>query len=70
MSRFSIYKTVPSGQTQALGSAVATALNLYATQSVEVVLRNNAYEVRVWSGVRDEGSNRISASPNVDYRCP
>lgn len=67
MARFTIYKMVASGQTQALGMAVANALNLPTTQSVEVVLRNSGYEVRAWQDLRDDGSNRISASPNVDY---
>lgn len=70
MAQFSIYRTVAGGQTQALGNAVASALNLPTTQSVEVVLRNNAYEVRVWSELREDGgSNRVSASPNKNYTC-
>lgn len=69
MAKFRIVKIVASGQVQALGTAVASALNDPATQSVEVVLRGAQYEVRAWDMVRDDISNRVSASPNVDYVC-
>lgn len=67
MARFILFRTIASGQTQALGTALAQALNQPETQSVEIVIRNNAYEMRVWQDIRDDGSNRVSASPNVDY---
>lgn len=67
MARFTVFRTIPSGQTQALGLAVAEAHNTFSPQSVETVIRNNAYEVRVWDDMREDGSNRSRASPNVDY---
>ena len=69
MAQFRIAATIPSGQTARLGSAVADALVAQTTQSVEVVLRSDRYEVRVWEEVREDLSNRLNSSPNVDYTC-
>lgn len=69
MAKFRVVATIPSTNPALLGQTVATALVENTTQSVEVVLRSSGYEVRVWREMRDDLSNRINASPNVDYGC-
>lgn len=69
MAQFKIVATIPPASTALLGQTVAQALVESTTQSVEVVLRNAGYEVRVWREMRDDLSNRVNASPNVDYGC-
>lgn len=69
MAKFRVAATVPLTNTALLGQSVANALVEPTTQSVEVVLRSSGYEVRVWREMRDDLSNRINASPNVDYGC-
>jgi hypothetical protein len=67
MARFTIVDSIRSGNTDELGRLVAQTLNERGACTVEVLLQGEQYELRVWDGFRDDGSNRRNASDDTEF---
>ena len=70
MAKFTVEETISDGSS---GAQIWARLRRYVIdgKTVELVKRTTGgetvFEVRRWKGFRNDGSNRASASPDVDY---